>query len=31
MGSIFRNPLVLAETVVGSVIDQRSVILYVGE
>ena len=28
MGSIFRNPLVLAETAVGSVIDQRSVILY---
>lgn len=28
MGSIFRNPLVLAETVVGSVIDQRSVVLY---
>ena len=28
MGSIFRNPLVLAETVVGSMIDQRSVVLY---
>lgn len=28
MGNIFKNPLVLAETIVGSVIDQRSVILY---
>lgn len=28
MGSIFRNPLVLAETVVGSMIDQRAVVLY---
>lgn len=28
MANIFRNPLVLAETVVGSVIDQRSVVLY---
>lgn len=28
MANIFRNPLVLAETVVGSGIDQRSVVLY---
>lgn len=28
MANLFKNPLVLAETVVGSVIDQRSVVLY---
>lgn len=28
MGSIFKNPLVLAETVVGSLLDTRSVVLY---
>lgn len=28
MANIFKNPLVLAETVVGSVVDQRSVVLY---
>lgn len=28
MANIFKNPLVLAETVVGSLLDQRSVILY---
>lgn len=31
MANIFMNPLVLAETVVGSVIDQRSVVLYAQE
>lgn len=31
MANIFANPLVLAETVVGSVIDQRSVVLYAQE
>ena len=28
MGNIFKNPLVIAENIVGSVIDQRSVVLY---
>ncbi|MBP5789234.1 MAG: hypothetical protein J6W29_03265 [Neisseriaceae bacterium] len=28
MANLFKNPLVLAETIVGSVIDQRSVVLY---
>lgn len=28
MANLFKNPLVLAETVVGSVVDQRSVVLY---
>ena len=28
MANVFKNPLVLAETVVGSVIDQRAVVLY---
>lgn len=28
MANIFKNPLVLAETVVGSLVDQRSVVLY---
>lgn len=28
MANLFRNPLVLAETVVGSMVDQRSVVLY---
>ena len=31
MANIFSNPLVLAETVVGSVIDQRAVVLYAQE
>ena len=28
MANVFKNPLVIAETVVGSLIDQRSVVLY---
>ena len=28
MANVFKNPLVVAETVVGSLIDQRAVVLY---